>query len=695
MGDKEERGLQPPTSNFQLPSSILQSPFSILAGIVGLAIFFRFYRLGEIPPGLHHDEAFECLKALGLLAGEEHPVFFEGNFGVLPFFIYLIALGFRLGGVSLLAGRYLAATIGVATIPLTYFFTRELLAQVRRTSHLNATPFLAALVMAFLPWHVLFSREGIEPILLPFFSLASFWLLWRAIRWRTESGEWGMGVRDFALAGLFLGLSLYTYQVAWLLPIFLLFFLAGLALLEKGFLRRHGWGLAVFFGVAGVIFAPLGHYFLTHPASFALRPTQVAVLAEGQGDVASNALKVLAMFGWRGDLDPRNNLPGRPVLDSFLFIAFLVGLAFSLVGLARDRAWRARYAFLLLCLVFMLLPTALSEYAPHFRRSLGAAPAVAVLAGLGLAVLLSALVRAGRFLAACFGEKLALLALGGGVAFSAVSAYHDYFYRWGESPDLYYAFDESLVEIAHYAISRPESERIYLSPVRSDHPTIAFTLEMAGERPVRSFDGRRCLVFNPGSEGNTTYLILADEDARSPKLLPFYAPGGEFLREFRDRQGKLRAVAFHVPAGENLKIRPQHPLSFNLGSQARFLGYDLKEGPFRPGEILCLTLYWQAENEMEINYTVFVHLLDETGFLRSQHDKQPGDGSYPTTAWLPGEIVLDEYCLPLPPDLSPGEYKLLAGMYDLRTMQRLPVLDIGSWRLEGGDSFLLGIVEIQ
>ncbi|MFB0545713.1 MAG: hypothetical protein ACETWB_02275 [Anaerolineae bacterium] len=38
--------------------SISHSKFVILIVIIGLAAFLRVHRLGEIPPGLHHDEAF-------------------------------------------------------------------------------------------------------------------------------------------------------------------------------------------------------------------------------------------------------------------------------------------------------------------------------------------------------------------------------------------------------------------------------------------------------------------------------------------------------------------------------------------------------------------------------------------------------------------------------------------------------------
>ena len=82
---------------------------------------------------------------------------------------------------------------------------------------------------------------------------------------------------------------------------------------------------------------------------------------------------------------------------------------------------------------------------------------------------------------------------------------------------------------------------------------------------------------------------------------------------------------------------------------------------------------------MSEDYTVFAHLLGPynpatDGPLWAQHDSQPGWGSYPTTRWAPGEIILDDYQLILGDDVPPGVYTLEAGMYRLATMERVPVL---------------------
>jgi hypothetical protein len=118
-----------------------------------------------------------------------------------------------------------------------------------------------------------------------------------------------------------------------------------------------------------------------------------------------------------------------------------------------------------------------------------------------------------------------------------------------------------------------------------------------------------------------------------------------------------------------------HPLSAELGDGVRLLGYDLADAEVRGGDTVHLTLLWQAMGEMDVSYTVFTHLLDGDSRIWGQQDSVPGGGSLPTTSWLPGEVLIDEYAIELAGDAPPGEYLLEIGMYEAETGQRLPVRD--------------------
>lgn len=113
----------------------------------------------------------------------------------------------------------------------------------------------------------------------------------------------------------------------------------------------------------------------------------------------------------------------------------------------------------------------------------------------------------------------------------------------------------------------------------------------------------------------------------------------------------------------------------NLEGQAMLLGYTVDNPRPAPRGKVQVTLYWLGLRSMEQNYKTFVHLVDDAGNLRAQHDGDPVHGFTPTTRWLPGEVIIDRHDIVLPADLPPGHYNLLAGMYEFATVRNLMPLD--------------------
>lgn len=127
----------------------------------------------------------------------------------------------------------------------------------------------------------------------------------------------------------------------------------------------------------------------------------------------------------------------------------------------------------------------------------------------------------------------------------------------------------------------------------------------------------------------------------------------------------------------------EYPSQAVLGGAIRLLGYNLdREG--RPGQALSLVLFWQCQAAVQKNYTVFTHLVDETGQLQASKDNQPVDGFYPTTEWTPDEIIRDSYDILLPPDIHPGSHHIIVGMYDAETGERLRSADNAAGEIDLG-----------
>ena len=184
----------------------------------------------------------------------------------------------------------------------------------------------------------------------------------------------------------------------------------------------------------------------------------------------------------------------------------------------------------------------------------------------------------------------------------------------------------------------------------------------------------------PTSRWNENEVIKGQYDL----AIDAAAPTGEFsvLANLLDEAGGLLVedeavslTSLSVMAPERLFTVPaeiQYPLRANLADKVSFLGYDLDRTSVKPGGILHLTLYWQALAKMETSYTVFVHLLDAQSRTWGQRDNLPAQGTYPTTSWLPGEVVIDEYEIVVDATAPAGEYQIEVGMYDPETMLRLP-----------------------
>ncbi len=138
----------------------------------------------------------------------------------------------------------------------------------------------------------------------------------------------------------------------------------------------------------------------------------------------------------------------------------------------------------------------------------------------------------------------------------------------------------------------------------------------------------------------------------------------------------------------DLPDRPQQDFDppVILGEQIALLGVDWPDGEpttLHPGDGLRLRLTWQAQTSLAADYTAFVHLVGPDGSLVAQQDKPPLDGLLPTSTWVPGQRVADEFVVTLPADATPGDYRLVTGFYDPISGARL------------GDAFTLAEIRGQ
>jgi mannosyltransferase len=134
-------------------------------------------------------------------------------------------------------------------------------------------------------------------------------------------------------------------------------------------------------------------------------------------------------------------------------------------------------------------------------------------------------------------------------------------------------------------------------------------------------------------------------------------PGGD--------QVLLPAVQVELPESalpvEALGIRTLSPK--DLGA-VQLLGYDLfrlgheheEDQTFHVGDVAHVNLYWKKVGALP-DVTLTLQALDARGAVRAEQHGPVGGSSHPASAWQPGEVVRDQYDVPLS-GLSAGGYRL-------------------------------------
>ena len=207
--------------HIRLSGSIRQPELFVLAFTL-LALFLRVHRLAELPPALYLDEAWDAYDALRVVQTGTIPLFFPGDYGREPLMIYLQSLAFFLWGASAWSLRVMPALVGVVTVPAIYRVAVELFRETPRAQWLGA---LAAGMLAVSFWHLDVSRLSFRVIFVPLFSALATWAFWRGSRSASARR------RDFALAGVLIGIGLYTYPAARFIPVTLVGFAVALGLI--------------------------------------------------------------------------------------------------------------------------------------------------------------------------------------------------------------------------------------------------------------------------------------------------------------------------------------------------------------------------------------------------------------------------------------------------------------------------------
>lgn len=131
---------------------------------------------------------------------------------------------------------------------------------------------------------------------------------------------------------------------------------------------------------------------------------------------------------------------------------------------------------------------------------------------------------------------------------------------------------------------------------------------------------------------------------------------------------------FRVRSQGNEVLVAEYHTFAALENNVALLAFDLPETMAQPGAKVPVTLYWKALAPVTVNLRVFIHFIGPDGRLWGQSDKwNPAD--FPTSRFPLDRYVRDEHQAALLSDAPPGQYTVVAGLWDGDTNVRMRVLD--------------------
>jgi mannosyltransferase len=642
----------------------------ILGVIILLALSLRFYRLDG--QSLWADEGNSAALAARNLATitrdaahDIHP----------PLYYYLLHCWVRVFGNSEIALRSLSALMGTALVFVTYLLGQEL--SNRRVA------LIASFLVAISPFQIYYSQETRMYVPAALWAALAVYFFPRWMRSRggvdigsqMPSGDAGHRWSSFSFAALhvlFTTAALYTHYFTFTIP--LVTNLAyGLGMIVYRPWRRPraigGWAVAQLI-IIGLYYPWLrlaGGQLATWPAIS--EPFSLSLLLQ-------NLLRVFSL-----GLSVEAKTTSVVLMFGLLFFLGILPCQLSLTSRRKLclRLPRRQLHSLIFTLIYLCVPT-LAMYVLSLTRP-AYDPKLLLLATPAFHLILARGV-GGEWLGEAMGagQRASAIARGSitGVALLFVTAAN------AQSLASYY-FDERYARddyrgLAQYiATTGQDGDAIILNaPGQID----IFSYYYEGALPVYPLPGER-----PLNEGKTEGA-LEGIAARHQRLFALFWGTDEsdperFIEGWLDRRtfkaldswhGDVRLAMYAVPE-EDISRAVQHPRQLRLGEDIAFLGYSLASSEVRAGDILQLTLFWQALGKIEDRYKVFTHVLDDRAHIVGQRDAEPVGGARPTTTWQEGEIIADNYGVLVLPATPPGEHQLEIGMYNLETGVRLPVLE--------------------
>lgn len=602
----------------------------ILLALVLVAFALRVYRLDFF--SLRGDESFTVIFVQRTWEGLWRGIStIEPN----PPLMYLALRGWiALAGASEFVTRYFSLWFGVLCVPLIYRLAKDMVGS-------SVVAWIAAALMAINPYQIWHSQDVRNYTMWPALSLLTLICFWRW--WKKEISDLRFQISDLLFYVLATLTSLYTHYYD-------VFILAALNLFVLAFtvIERRWQTLARWIGVQVVLvllYAPWILFGTNRITTYgeASAEKNVSLL-----DVFSRTLAAFVVS---------ETMPAD--FRAVVWIPLALAAVAILFYLAKRQ--RAPAAFLLLCLVvptFALYVVSIGRPLFLERYLNGIAPVYYLVFAIGVAALMQVRHSIIRALALA---TVALFFIG-----TSASA------TWNANLDMAFAKAPKWRELAQTILSHLQAGDIVvqnfteMSPFYYLHKDVT-VLTLPKDYWFRSSDEQVLRQLN--TDHQRIWFIPALPDWWDPDQAV-----EKYLARTNDRILDMRVDTLRL----QLYLTPREFQPKIISANTRIGNATLTGYRVEGERQLHVALLWRADQRIEKDYTVFVHLADANQRVIAQQDRAPAFGLYPTTLWQPGESIVDAYDLSID---APGKYTLIVGMYDPATLARVSAFDANGKRL--------------
>jgi hypothetical protein len=703
-----------------------------LVVILLVAFWLRVFQLPQTPPGLWYDEAYYGLDALWLAETGNFQPFLLGNNGREAMWPYLSLGAIWLFGSTPLTLRLLAALVGVVTIPIMYRLALALAPSILKDKRYAAWFALsAASWLAVSWWHLHISRAGFRVVLLPPLLALTLYFFWRgsstlnsgltqavypkqATLSQTRAGlAW---LTPFMAAGLFLGLSQYTYLPARFAPLILLGMVLIWTIQRRLALTKLWLGLLVNGLVAAIIFTPLGLFFLNTPSAFSARTDDVLFVPQTTDELIGHLLKAVSLFFGAGHEIYRHHLPGRAMLGWLEIPFFWVGL---LLLLHPARLRRPGTQFILISLGLMWLPALLALPPVHALRPIGLLPCYYLVVTFGFCFAARSLWQVCSRLWPRRPVERQALALSTLIFVTVNGALNsnDYFVHWAHHAEVYKEYNGPLVDFVKQVADLTEEMPVVMPLQIYVHPTTRYLLhqQFSEQPPPESLVGPVRLVTVPsnfrllnvanipelpayawlarGVDGQGVVYVSRPprQEEQAYVRAQMQAVEPEVYRDrFGDEVAHLRRL---VKPGPLLPMFtapvPQRAIRLNWADQVELTGYDVMPDLIQRNHPLTLNLYWHSLTDVTFDHRLFLQLIDSAGNPINQWEGEAvGEDMY---RWRPDGLLPSQHTLWVGPETPPGPYLVRIGFFDRHSGERLPLVSSPATNHQPVDQVELGL----